>query len=76
VNCSNANYTAHLKKVNCILQSQIAISEQGADFPLTEKSLDFASTLLGFKKGMYLVEGPKQQWSVQPQGLQVMSITP
>jgi uncharacterized membrane protein len=56
---SNAKYTTYLKEINCMLQSCIAISEQGAHFSLTENFLDFASFLLGFNKGMYLVESPK-----------------
>jgi hypothetical protein len=56
---SNSTYATHLEKIACILQSCITIGEQGADFPLSEKSLDFTSFLLGFNKGMYFVEGPK-----------------
>jgi hypothetical protein len=55
IGSSNSKYTTHLEKMNCIFQSCIAISEQGANFTLTEKSLDFAALLLGFNKGMYFM---------------------
>jgi hypothetical protein len=67
VNASHPDYATHLKEIDCILQSSIAIREQGADFPLTEEFLKFASILLGFNKGVYLVEGSEECWSVPPE---------
>jgi hypothetical protein len=55
----NYKCTTHLEEINCILQSCIAVIEQPSDFALTENFHDFASLLLGFNKGMYLVECPE-----------------
>jgi hypothetical protein len=56
---TNAKYATYLKEIKGMLQSCIAVVEQGVYFPLTEEFLDFASFLLGFNEGMYLAECPK-----------------
>jgi hypothetical protein len=53
------NSASHLKKISCLLQSCIAVCEQGTHFSVVEKFLDFVSFLLGLNKGMYLVENPE-----------------
>jgi hypothetical protein len=42
------------------LQSSSTGFEQGAHFTLAEEVLDFTTTLLGFNKGVDLVEHTKQ----------------
>jgi hypothetical protein len=49
---------AHPKKIKSLCQSIFATLEQYVHLSLAEKLLDLAATLLGFNKGIDLVEGP------------------
>jgi hypothetical protein len=51
---------AHLKEIKPLLQSCPAFLQQCAHLTLTEKSLEFATLLLGLNKGMDLMEGSKK----------------
>jgi hypothetical protein len=59
VRCSNPKSVAHLKEINGMLQPYITSIEQCAHLRPPEESLDFAAVLLGFNKGMYLVESSR-----------------
>jgi hypothetical protein len=45
-----------MEKIKSLLQSCLAILEQGTHFALAEESPDFAVVLLGLNKGMNLLE--------------------
>jgi hypothetical protein len=56
---------AHLKEIKPLLQSRLAFLQQCAHISLTEKSLDFATLLLGLNKGMDLMEGSESDSKYQ-----------
>ena len=58
MNYCKAYERAHPKKIKSLCQSILAILEQCVHLSLAEELLDLAATLLGFNKGMDLVEGP------------------
>ncbi|KAJ7936063.1 hypothetical protein B0H13DRAFT_1853763 [Mycena leptocephala] len=48
----------HLKGLKSLLQSSLAILEQGINLTLAEEILEHAALLLSFNKGVDFVEGP------------------
>jgi hypothetical protein len=59
MNCSKIYERACLKKIKSLCQSIFAILEHCVHLSLVEELLDFAATLVGFNKGMDLVESSR-----------------